>query len=96
MALTTSRSISLSGQSIINGITVETYNASVRVKREQPVHKVCKVLRALRVKREQPVHKVLRAFRVFRVFKVQRGMVLMLKIPETPTNLQSGIYRIIR
>ncbi len=29
MALTTSRSISLSGQSIINGITVETYNASV-------------------------------------------------------------------
>ena len=68
----------------------------LRVKREQPVHKVCKVLRALRVKREQPVHKVLRAFRVFRVFKVQRGMVLMLKIPETPTNLQSGIYRIIR
>ena len=29
MALTTSRSISLSGQSIINEITVETYNASV-------------------------------------------------------------------
>ena len=29
MAFTTSRSISLSGQSIINGITVETYNASV-------------------------------------------------------------------
>ena len=29
MALTTSRSISLSGQSIINGITVETYNVSV-------------------------------------------------------------------
>ena len=50
----------------------------------------------VRVKREQLVHKVLRAFRVFRVFKVQRGMVLMLKIPETPTNLQSGIYRIIR
>lgn len=28
MALTTSKSINLSGQSVINGVTVETYTAS--------------------------------------------------------------------